>query len=94
MTTETMVETNVELLEEARKALFHTFGPHAELEYLPGKTAFRDEICERLGVSLLEAEELCDALERDGRIGFHEAHLEDETPMGWTIGNGGSAGYP
>lgn len=85
MTTETMLETNADRLEDATRALLGTFGPHAELEYLPGKTAFRDELCERLGLSLLEAEELCDALEREGRIGFHEAHLEDEEPMGWTI---------
>lgn len=85
MQTEPPLEAEGDKLAEAAKALFQAFGPHAELEYLPGKTAFRDEICERLGVSLLEAEELCDALERTGHIVFHEPHLEDEEPMGWTI---------
>jgi len=89
MQTEPSVELEVDKLAEATKALFHTFGPHAELEYLAGKTAFRDELCARLGVSLLEAEELCDALERAGRIAFHEAHIEDEEPMGWTIAENG-----
>ncbi len=87
MSSETMLETNADLLKEGTVALFRAFGPHVELEYLPGKTAFRDELCARLGLSLLEAEELCDALEREGRIGFHEARIEDEEPMGWTIGN-------
>lgn len=85
MQMEPPLEAEGDRLAEATKTLFEAFGPHAELEYLPGKTAFRDELSTHLGLSLLEAEELCDTLERTGRIVFHEPHLEDEEPAGWTI---------
>ena len=38
--------------------------------YRRGKTFFRDLLCEKLGCSLLEAEELVDALEKNGKIEF------------------------
>ncbi len=38
--------------------------------YRRGKTFFRDLLYEKMGCSLLEAEELVDALEKDGKIRF------------------------
>ncbi len=54
----------------AGRALRERFGTFVGVEYLPGKTAMRDELCERFGVSLLEAEELCDSLEASGALRF------------------------
>jgi hypothetical protein len=65
----------------AARALFTTFGPITDADYLTGKTLFRDALCERFDVSLLEAEELCDELERAGRIVFVQA----ESGVGWHI---------
>jgi hypothetical protein len=38
--------------------------------YLRGKTEFRDFLYDKMGSSLLEAEILVDALEKDGKIEF------------------------
>lgn len=38
--------------------------------YLRGKTEFRDFLYDKMGCSLLEAEILVDALEKDGKIEF------------------------
>ncbi len=38
--------------------------------YRRGKTFFRDLLYEKMGCSLLEAEELVDALEKNGKIEF------------------------
>lgn len=42
--------------------------------YLRGKTRFRDVLYEKMGCSLLEAEILVDALEKDGKIEFRRFH--------------------
>lgn len=76
-------------LGDAAELLLEAFGPHVELEYLAGKTAFRDALYAKWKVSLLEAEELCEALERGGLIAYHEAHIEDEESAGWNIQTGG-----
>lgn len=65
----------------AARALWITFGPITDADYLLGKTLFRDALCDRFDVSLLEAEELCDELERSGRIGF----VQSDTGAGWHI---------
>ncbi len=65
----------------AARALWITFGPITDADYFSGKTLFRDALCDRFDVSLLEAEELCDELERAGRIVFIQA----EEGVGWHI---------
>jgi hypothetical protein len=65
----------------AARALWVTFGPITDADYLAGKTLFRDALCDRFDVSLLEAEELCDELERAGRI----VYVETESGAGWHI---------
>lgn len=81
-------------LGEAAELLLSKFGPHVELPYLPGKTAFRDELYAQWSVSLLEAEELCDSLERAGLIAFREPHTEDEETPGWDIGEAHGSELP
>lgn len=65
----------------AARALWIAFGPITDADYLSGKTLFRDALCDRFDVSLLEAEELCDELERAGRIVF----IQTEGEAGWHI---------
>lgn len=65
----------------AARALWVTFGPITDADYLHGKTLFRDALCDRFDVSLLEAEELCDELERNRQIVF----VQTETGAGWHI---------
>lgn len=76
-TTEEIVRTSDDAIErlvvtedDAARALVDAFGPAMEADYLPGKTRLRDAITARFDVSALAAEELCDALERAGRIKF------------------------
>lgn len=69
-TTSDVVEPSVVTMEAAVRALSERFGPLLDAEYVPGKTAFRDALAETLQVSELDAEELCDELERAGRIAF------------------------
>jgi hypothetical protein len=57
------------------------FGASVEAEYLPGKTRFRDALSEVFKLSQLDAEELCEALERSGRIRF----LGGAESAGWRI---------
>lgn len=75
-------------LGDAAELLLDKFGSHVEMPYLPGKTAFRDELYARFQVSLLEAEELCDSLEGAGLIAYHEGRTEDEESAGWNITTG------
>jgi hypothetical protein len=42
--------------------------------YLRGKTAFRDFLYDKMGCSLLEAEVLVDALEKNRKIEFRRLH--------------------
>lgn len=72
-------------LADAAGVLVDEFGPHVELEYLSGKTAFRDLLYARLGLSMLEAEEMCDALERAGLVTYREADEGSEETAGFTI---------
>jgi hypothetical protein len=65
----------------AARALWTTFGPILDADYLSGKTLFRDALCDRFDVSLLEAEELCDELERANRIIF----VQTESAAGWHV---------
>jgi hypothetical protein len=65
----------------AARALWITFGPITDADYLQGKTLFRDALCDRFDVSLLEAEELCDELERTERIVF----VSTDLGAGWHI---------
>ncbi len=70
-------------LREAAAELAKRFGTSfGGLAYLPGKTAFRDVLCERCGISQLEAEELCDSLEQAGMIHFERDRIDGSF---WTI---------
>jgi hypothetical protein len=68
----------------AQNVLRERFGALVDADYLPGKTAMRDALCEELGLSQLEAEELCDSLEERGILRFVRSpegvgwHLHDE----------------
>ncbi|MEO8801712.1 MAG: hypothetical protein ABI551_27735 [Polyangiaceae bacterium] len=50
--------------------LVRRFGARIEAAYVPGKTMFRDVVCETQDVSQLEAEEICDSMERRGLLKF------------------------
>lgn len=91
-TTSTAADAN--RLGDAAQLLLDTFGPQVEVEYLPGKTSFRDELYARWNLSLLEAEELCDSLERAGLISYREPHTEDEETSGWVITSGNNREAP
>jgi aryl-alcohol dehydrogenase-like predicted oxidoreductase len=51
---------------------------------VPGKTRFRDVLCDRIDISQLEAEELVDDMERSGRIRF----IGVAEGRGWQIQQG------
>jgi hypothetical protein len=68
-------------LANAARALREAFGPITDDDYLPGKTAFRDELCLRFGLSQLEAEELCDELEHAELLRF----VRSEDGLGWHV---------
>ena len=57
-------------LERAARVLHEVLGPLLDADYLPGKTELRDAVAARFELSQLAAEELCDDLERAGRIRF------------------------
>lgn len=59
-------------LEGAGRALLEAFGPLMEADYVPGKTDLRDALAARFEISLLEAEDLCDELERAEVVRFVE----------------------
>jgi hypothetical protein len=75
---------DVVTLDRAVRALHHIFGPLVDDDYLPGKTELRDALAAGFGLSILTAEELCDELERAGRIRFVRTeegtawHIHDE----------------
>lgn len=60
-------------LSSATEALRSRFGTGVDLPYVPGKTAFRDVICEIQGLSQAEAEAVCDSLEQAGVIRFERS---------------------
>ena len=70
-------------LARATDELRQRFGGHIEAAYVPGKTVFRDTLCDRLGLSELEAEELCDSLETAHLIRFERSALYGPR---WAIG--------
>ncbi len=65
----------------ATASLLEMFGALVDADYIPGKTLFRDALCDRFGFSQLEAEELCDTLEQSGLIRF----VRSEEGVGWHI---------
>lgn len=65
-------DAGVVVMEQAARALRERFGPLLDDEYVPGKTRMRDALCERFDLSQLEAEELCDELERAKMIHYVE----------------------
>lgn len=80
-TTDESVQAPVITPELAATALLEGFGPLVDAEYLPGKTSFRDALCDRFGVSEAEAEEMVDALEASGQIRF----ISSVEGLGWRI---------
>jgi hypothetical protein len=54
----------------AYRLLFKGFASPFRETYFRGKTEFRDFLYEKMGCSLLEAEILVDALEKNGKIKF------------------------
>ncbi len=50
--------------------LIRRFGARIEAAYVPGKTMFRDVVCETQDVSQLDGEEICDSMERRGLLKF------------------------
>jgi hypothetical protein len=67
---DSLLSPDVCTLERAARALHDTFGSLVDADYLPGKTALRDALAARFELSQLLAEELCDELERAGRLRF------------------------
>ncbi|WP_437673138.1 hypothetical protein [Sorangium sp. So ce131] len=76
-------------LELAAETLAAVLGPLVDADYVQGKTQFRDVLCDRFDLSQLEAEDLVDALERSGRIGFLGADAEER--RGWHVQQGSGA---
>ena len=66
-------------VETAARLLADRFGALFDANYLAGKTRSRETGARELGVSILVAEELCDELERAGRIRF----VGGEDGAGW-----------
>jgi hypothetical protein len=73
-------------LEKAAEELHRRFGSQIDMAYVPGKTAFRDSLCERLGLSAMEAEGVCDSLEQAQWIHFERSPLFGPR---WTIARRG-----
>jgi hypothetical protein len=80
-TTDEAVQAPVLTPDLAAGALVEALGPLVDADYVPGKTAFRDALCDRFGLSELEAEELVDELEASGRIRF----TASPEGLGWHI---------
>ncbi len=68
-------------LASAADDLKRRFGPALGGPYVIGKTMLRDALCERRGLSQLEAEELCDSLEKAGFIRFERS--AEQGPSWW-----------
>jgi hypothetical protein len=69
-------------LARAVEALHAHFGSTVAAPYVPGKTLFRDALCDEFELSQAEAEDLCDSLERARAITF--ARSQDAGPV-WTL---------
>jgi hypothetical protein len=63
-------QTEVEKANTAYYLISQSFPNPFRNTYLRGKTEFRDFLYEKTGCSLLEAEIMVDALEKDGKIEF------------------------
>lgn len=59
-------------MAHAAEVLRSQFGEVTGEAYVTGKTLFRDALCERYALSQLDAEDLCDSLEKAGLIRFAE----------------------
>lgn len=77
----TILAPDVVTLEGAGRRLAAVFGPLVDADYVPGKTLLCDVLAAHFGVSILTAEELCDELERAGRIRF----VRTEDGAAWHI---------
>jgi len=69
-TTDAMMAPDGVTLERATRTLHEVFGPLLDADYVTGKTVLRDALAERFTLSQLEAEDLCDELERSARVRF------------------------
>lgn len=69
-------------LREAAEELRRRFGKQVDAPYVPGKTLFRDTLCERFGISQAEGEVLCDSLEQCRSVRFERSGVLGN---GWTI---------
>lgn len=69
-------------LGSAVTALHQRFGANMAGDYVPGKTVFRDALCEEFGMSQADAEMICDSLEREKAIQFFNS---PELGEFWTI---------
>ncbi|AKT43837.1 hypothetical protein [Chondromyces crocatus] len=72
--------------ELASEVLLGALGPIVDADYVPGKTCFRDVLCDRFELSEIEAEELVDSLEVAGHVRF----ISSEEGFGWSITRAGS----
>jgi hypothetical protein len=72
----------MESLAATARFLAERFGAQLNLDYVPGKTLFRDALCEELGISEAEAEALCDSLEKARLIRFDRS---EELGDVWTL---------
>jgi hypothetical protein len=62
--------TEVGKMNTAYHLILRSFPNQFRNTYLRGKTEFRDFLYEKMGCSLLEAEIMVDALEKNGKIEF------------------------
>jgi hypothetical protein len=69
-------------VELAARELERCFGTLVDADYLTGKTRFRDALCDRLGLSELDAEVICDELEAARVLRFVESPTDG---IGWSI---------
>ena len=69
-------------LSRAVQALQTRFGTSTAAPYVPGKTQFRDALCEEFNVSQADAEVVCDSLEKGGGLVFSRS--TESGPL-WTI---------
>lgn len=64
------IQIDVEKYPVAYPLILKNFSTPFRDTYPRGKTLFRDFLCDKMGCSLAEAEELVDALERERKIRF------------------------
>ncbi len=69
-------------LSRAVQALHARFGSTTAAPYVPGKTLFRDALCEEFNLSQADAEVICDSLEKNGGLVF--SRLNESGPL-WSV---------